>query len=78
MSDRFLEQRVSIKFCVKLSLEMKSGVFSVIPESKRQNLQWKQPTSPQHKKALMWKSQIKTLLITVFHIKGIVHVECIP
>jgi hypothetical protein len=33
MSDRFLEQRINIKFCVKLSLEMEHGAFSMIPEA---------------------------------------------
>jgi hypothetical protein len=41
-------------------------------------LQWKQPTSPKPKKTHMSKSQIKTMLITFFHIKGIVHCEFIP
>jgi len=32
MSDQFLEQQVSIKFCVKLLLERKHGAFSMILE----------------------------------------------
>jgi len=30
VSDRFLEQRIDIKCCVKLALEMKQGAFSMI------------------------------------------------
>jgi hypothetical protein len=30
--DRFLEQGINIKFCVKLSLEMKHGAFNMIPK----------------------------------------------
>jgi hypothetical protein len=30
MSDLFLEQQTKIKFCVKLSLELKQGAFSLI------------------------------------------------
>jgi len=33
MSDWFLEQWISIKFCVKLSQEMKHGVFNMIPNA---------------------------------------------
>jgi hypothetical protein len=41
-------------------------------------LQWKQPTSPWHKKACVSKSQMKTMLTTYFDIKGTVHLEFIP
>jgi hypothetical protein len=34
MSDRFLEQQIKIKSCVKLSLEMKHGAFNMIPKAK--------------------------------------------
>jgi len=30
MNDRFLEQQISIKFCMKLSLQMKHGAFNMI------------------------------------------------
>jgi hypothetical protein len=33
MSDRFLEQQTNIKFCVKLSLEMKHGAFNMTPKA---------------------------------------------
>jgi len=33
MSDRFLKQRINIKFCVKLSLEMKHSAFNMIPKA---------------------------------------------
>jgi hypothetical protein len=33
MSDRFLEQRINIKFCVTSSLEIKHGAFNVIPKA---------------------------------------------
>jgi hypothetical protein len=32
-SDRILEQRVNIKFCVKMSLEIKHGAFNMIPKA---------------------------------------------
>jgi hypothetical protein len=34
MSGKFLEQQINIKFCVKLSLEMKHGAFKYDPENK--------------------------------------------
>jgi hypothetical protein len=42
------------------------------------NLQWKQPTSPQPKKALVSESQMKTLLVTFFDVKGLVHFKFFP
>jgi len=46
-------------------------------ESKWLSLQWKQLTSSWSKKAYMSKSQMKTMLITLFNIKGIVQSEII-
>jgi hypothetical protein len=34
LSDRFSEQRIHIKFCVKLSLQTKHSAFSMIPEGR--------------------------------------------
>jgi histone-lysine N-methyltransferase SETMAR len=47
-------------------------------ESKGQSFQWNQPTFPRPNKIRMSKSQMKTMLITFFNIKGTVHVESIP
>jgi hypothetical protein len=80
MSYRFLEQRINVKFCVKLDRILsdicamlcevyggeatkKSSVLRVISDSKR---------------ARTPKSQMKTMLITFFDIKGTVHFEFIP
>jgi hypothetical protein len=46
-------------------------------ESKRQSLQREKPTYPRLKRARISKSQMKTMLITSFDIKGIVHFQFI-
>jgi hypothetical protein len=75
MSDRFIEQQINIKFCVELSLEMKHGVFNIIPIANGKDLQWKRLTSPRPKKAPISKSQRNAMLHTFTDIKGTVHFE---
>jgi len=65
MSDRFLQQRIDIKFCVKLGNEA-SGDCVMVPEAYAGKAMRKS------------KSQMKTMLITFFDIKGTVHFEFIP
>ena len=55
-----------------------SWVFQYDPETKRQSQQWTTPNSPRTKKARMSKSKIKTMLITFFDQKGLVHHELVP
>jgi len=52
-----------------------SWVYAYDPETKRQSSQWKSPTSPRPKKARQVKSNLKSMIITFFDIKGIVHKE---
>jgi len=55
-----------------------SWVYVYDPETKRQSSQWKSPKSPRPKKARLVKSNLKSMLVTFFDIKGIVHKEFIP
>jgi len=55
-----------------------SWVSGYDPETKRQSSQWKSPTSPRPKKARQVKSNLKSMIITFFDIKGIVHKEFVP
>jgi len=48
------------------------------PETKQQPSQWKSPTSPRPKKARQVKSNLKSMIITLFDTKGIVHKEFVP
>jgi len=45
---------------------------------KRQSAQWKTANSPQPKKFRRSKSRVKTMLLTFFDIRGIVHYELVP
>jgi len=53
-------------------------VYQYDPETKRQSAQWKTANSPQPKKFRRSKSRVKTMLLTFFDIRGIVHYEFVP
>jgi len=55
-----------------------SWVYGYDPETKQQTSQWKSPTSPRPKKARQVKSNVKSMIITFFDVKGIVHKEFVP
>ena len=53
-------------------------VYQYDPETKRQSGQWKTLNSPRPKKFRQSKSRVKTMLLTFFDIRGIVHYEFVP
>jgi len=53
-------------------------VYQYDPETKRQSAQWKTANSPRPKKFHQSKSRVKTMLLTFFDIRGIVHYEFVP
>jgi hypothetical protein len=55
----------------------KSCIYGYGPETKQQSSQWKSPNSSRPKKVRQLKSNIKSMLIIFFDIKGIVHKEFI-
>jgi len=55
-----------------------SWVYGYDPETKQQSSQWKSPTSPRSKKVGQVKSNLKSMIITFFDNKGIVHKEFVP
>jgi len=55
-----------------------SWIYGYDPETKRQSSQWKISTSPRPKKAIQVKSNLKSMIITFFDIKGILHKEFVP
>jgi hypothetical protein len=73
-----LSSQLTNYFLSKITTGDEARCSEYDPESKRQSFQWKHPTSPRPKEARMWKSQVKTVLITFFDIKCIVHFEFIP
>jgi len=55
-----------------------SWVYVYNPETKQQSSQWKSPMSPRPKKARRVKNNVKSIIITFFYVKGIVHKEFVP
>lgn len=55
-----------------------SWFFQYDPETKRQSSQWLSPHTPRPKKARMSKSKVKTMIISFFDSRGIVHKEFVP
>ena len=55
-----------------------SWIFECDPLTKRQSLEWKSASSPRPKKARLFKSKIKVMLIVFFDVHGIVHLEFLP
>ena len=55
-----------------------SWIFEYDPFTERQNLEWKSPASPRPKKAMMFKSKVKVMLIAFFDVREIVHKEFLP
>jgi len=55
-----------------------SRVYGYDPETKQQSSQWKSLTSPRPKKVRQVKSNVKSMIITFFDVKGIVHKEFVP
>jgi hypothetical protein len=68
---------MNIKFCLKLSLEVKHSAFNMIPEANDEVCDGNSRHPHDPKKVRMSKSQMKTLLIIFFNIKDIVHFEFI-
>ena len=55
-----------------------SWIFKYDPLTKRQSLEWKSASSPRPKKARLFKSKIKVMLIVFFDVHGIVHLKFLP
>jgi hypothetical protein len=53
---------------------MRAG-FMIITDTRQQSSRWKSPNSPRPKKARQVKRKVKSKLIILFDIKGIVHKE---
>jgi histone-lysine N-methyltransferase SETMAR len=53
-------------------------IFQYDPETKRQSMHWKTPSSPRLKKARQSKSKFKAMLIVFFDIKGVLLEEWVP
>jgi len=56
----------------------KSWFSQYDPESKRQSMHWKSPSSPRQKRERQSKSKFKALMTFLSDIRGIVHVDWVP
>jgi hypothetical protein len=74
ISNRFLEQRINIKFCVKVGTNA-SDTCEMISEASWGEAMKNSSVSEWHKRFrdVMSKSRTKTMLISFFDIKGMVH-----
>ena len=55
-----------------------SWIFEYDPLTKQQSLEWKSALSPRPKKARVFKSKTKVMLIAFFDVRGFVHAESLP
>jgi len=55
-----------------------SWCYGYDPETKQASSQWKTASSPRPKKARQVRSNVKTMLICFFDVRGIVHKEFVP
>ena len=53
-------------------------IFTYDPETKRQSMQWKSPSSPRPTKAKKARSKFKAMMIVFFDIRGIIMTEWVP
>ena len=53
-------------------------IFQYDPETKRQSMHWKTPSSPRMKKSRQCKSKFKSMLIALNDIRGIILLEWLP
>jgi len=65
-------------FLSKIITGDESWCYGYDPETKQQSRQWKSKSSPRPKTARQVKSNVKTMLICFFDIKGLIHFEFIP
>ena len=65
-------------FLSKVITGDESWCYGYDPETKLASSQWKTPTSPRPKKARQVRSNVKTMLIVFFDVRGIVHREFVP
>ena len=76
--DIIKEAKKDRKFLYSIVTGDETWCFEYDPETKRQSAEWKAPDEPKPKKLRMEKSKIKTLLITFYDSKGIIHKEFVP
>ena len=62
----------------RVATDDESWIFEYDPLTKRQSLEWKSASSPRPKKAKLFKSKIKVMLIVFFDVYKIVYTKFVP
>jgi len=74
----FERAKTDLDFLKNIITGDETWVYGYDVETKRQSSQWKSSNSPRPKKARQARSNVKTMLITFFDFRGIVHREWVP
>jgi hypothetical protein len=54
------------------------SIFQYHPETKKQSMHWKTPSSSRIKKGRMSKSKVKRMMIVFFNIRGVIMIQWVP
>ena len=78
LKDIIKEAKKNRNFLYSIVTGDETWCFKYDPKTKRQSAECKAPDEPKPKKSRMEKSKIKTLLVTFYDSKGIIHKEFVP
>ena len=78
MSNILKQLEITPDLLIRVVTGDESLIFEYDPLTKQQSLEWKSASSSRPKKARLFKSKIKVMLIVFFDVHGIAHLEFLP